>query len=248
MPEPDQIVSAPADESRGPGLPGLVASLIGWTVGLFGGAVTGAIALSASGLDPDDFEELSLGWLAVAQLGLWLGLLGAPWFFARWTGRTMGDLFGLRGERSDVVVGGLAGLLGQFAIVWLVYIPMSWFTDISQQEFSEPARDMTERASGPVGVVLLVLIVGIGAPIVEEIFYRGLLQRSLVSLVGVPAGIGIASLLFGAAHLQLLQLPALTLAGLLFGVLAHRTGRLGPAIAAHVVFNMTAVLVLLAES
>jgi membrane protease YdiL (CAAX protease family) len=54
--------------------------------------------------------------------------------------------------------------------------------------------------------------------------------------------------LFGAAHLQLLQFPALVLAGAMFGVLAHRFGRLGPAIAAHVVFNMTAVGALLAAS
>jgi membrane protease YdiL (CAAX protease family) len=54
--------------------------------------------------------------------------------------------------------------------------------------------------------------------------------------------------LFAATHFQLLQLPALALAGALFGVLAHRAGRLGPAIAAHIVFNMTAVVTLLATS
>jgi membrane protease YdiL (CAAX protease family) len=97
-------------------------------------------------------------------------------------------------------------------------------------------------------VVLLVLIVGIGAPIVEEIFYRGLLQRSLIRRVGARWGIALASLAFGAAHLQPLQFPALTLAGVLFGVLAHRYGRLGPAIAAHMVFNLTAVVALLVTS
>jgi membrane protease YdiL (CAAX protease family) len=61
-------------------------------------------------------------------------------------------------------------------------------------------------------------------------------------------GIALSSVLFGAAHFQLLQFPALALAGVLFGVLAHRAGRLGPAIAAHIVFNMTAVVTLLATS
>jgi membrane protease YdiL (CAAX protease family) len=64
----------------------------------------------------------------------------------------------------------------------------------------------------------------------------------------VPWGIAITSVLFAATHFQLLQLPALALAGALFGVLAHRAGRLGPAIAAHIVFNMTAVVTLLATS
>ena len=53
--------------------------------------------------------------------------------------------------------------------------------------------------------------------------------------------------MFGATHFQLLQLPGLVLAGALFGVLAYRSGRLGPAIVAHVAFNMVTVVSLLAS-
>ncbi len=52
---------------------------------------------------------------------------------------------------------------------------------------------------------------------------------------------------FGLVHFQLLQLPGLIVAGILFGILAHRAGRLGPAIAAHVTFNMVTVVALLAS-
>ena len=252
VPEPDQTLSAPADDPSAGRAPfALVVAGVGWIAGMFGGAITSGIvfAVASSGADDFEFEDLSLGWIAVGQLGLWIGLLGGPWFYARWTGNGMRREFGLRATLSDVWVGGLWGLLGQFGILWIVYLPMQWLTDVTREELSEPARDMTERASDPVGVVLLILIVGVGAPIVEEIFYRGLLQRSLVRLTSVPVGIGIASLIFGVVHFQLLQLPALALAGVLFGVLAHRAGRLGPAIMAHLVFNMTAVVVLLlAES
>jgi len=88
--------------------------------------------------------------------------------------------------------------------------------------------------------------VGVGAPIIEEIFYRGLLQRSLIKR-GLPAGlaIGITSVVFGVSHFEALQLPGLVLAGAVFGVLAHRSGRLGPAIAAHVGFNLVTVVALL---
>ncbi len=58
--------------------------------------------------------------------------------------------------------------------------------------------------------------------------------------------IGTTALVFGASHFLLLQLPGLVLAGALFGVLAHRAGRLGPAIVAHVAFNMVTVVALLA--
>jgi membrane protease YdiL (CAAX protease family) len=95
-------------------------------------------------------------------------------------------------------------------------------------------------------VILLILIVGICAPVVEEIFYRGFFQEALRKR-GLPAAaaIGINALVFGLSHGQLLQLPALVLFGLVAGILAHRSGRLGPAIAAHVAFNMVTVVALL---
>jgi CAAX protease family protein len=244
--EPDQIVSAPADAS--PVRWGLGDAAIGWLVGLVGGVIAFEVVLAASGTDRTDADNLSLGWVAVAQLGLWFGLLGAPWIAARYKGNGMRRDFGLWATWRDIPVGGLCGLIGQYAIIWLVYIPLSWFTNVTTEEFTEPAREMTDRASNPLGVVLLVLIVGIGAPIVEEIFYRGLLQRSLIRRLGPGWGIAGASVLFGAAHLQPLQFPALTLAGALFGVLAYRYGRLGPAIAAHMVFNVTAVIALLVST
>ena len=244
VPEPDAVLTAPP--ATGSVRWGLPDAAIGWLVGLVGGAIAGTIVLAVSGAD--DFDSLSLGWVAVAQLGLWLGLLGAPYAAARFKGNGMRRDFGLTATWSDAVVGGLAGVVGQFAIFWLVYLPMSLLTDVTPDEFSEPAQNMADKAGGAVGPILLVLIVGIGAPIVEEIFYRGLLQRSLVRRVGVPWGIALTSVLFGAAHFQWLQFPALALAGALFGVLAHRAGRLGPAIAAHIVFNMTAVVTLLATT
>lgn len=246
MSEPDQIVNAPADAS--PMRWGVLIAAVGWLVGLLGGSIAFAIVLAASGTHVDDADTLSLGWVAVAQVGLWVGLLGAPLVASRVFGSGMRRDYGLWARWQDLPLGALLGLVGQFTILWLVYIPMSWVSDVTTEEFSEPAREMTDRASDPLGVVLLVVIVGIGAPIVEEIFYRGLLQRSLIRLVGAGWGIAGASVAFGAAHFQPLQFPALTLAGVLFGVLAHRYERLGPAIAAHMVFNLTAVVALLVAS
>ena len=94
--------------------------------------------------------------------------------------------------------------------------------------------------------MLLVLIVGVGAPIIEEIFYRGLCQGALLKRGMHPAvAILITAVVFGLSHGELLQLPALVLFGAVAGWLAHRTGRLGPGIAAHVAFNMVTVIALL---
>ncbi len=56
----------------------------------------------------------------------------------------------------------------------------------------------------------------------------------------------VSSLVFGAVHLQPLQFPALVAVGVVFALLALRTGRLGPSIFAHIGFNAVAVGSLLA--
>ncbi len=96
------------------------------------------------------------------------------------------------------------------------------------------------------GVLLLVLIVGLGAPSVEELFYRGLLLRSLERRWGPGWAVALSAIVFGATHFQPLQFPALTLLGVILALMVQRTGRLGPAIATHVVFNMVTVIVLVA--
>ncbi len=241
MPDPEPTVTAP--ERRAEVRWGLGDAALGWVLGLVGGAIASGIVLAIN--DANDLEDLSLGWVAVAQLGLWFGLLGVPLAAARFKGNGPVRDYGFRILGRDVPVGLIVGFVSQWAIVWLVYLPLQLFTDISSSEISEPAREMTDRASNVVGVVLLVVIVGIGAPIVEEIFYRGLLQRALIRRVGEPLGVGGAALAFAVSHFEPLQLPALFLFGIVLGVVAQHYGRLGPAIVAHMVFNLAALVSLL---
>ena len=94
---------------------------------------------------------------------------------------------------------------------------------------------------------MLVFLVVIGAPLAEEVFYRGLLLRSLRKRgLGTVAAVLISSAVFALSHFQAIQLPALFVFGLVAAMLAVKTGRLGPSIWAHVGFNLTSVVVLLA--
>ncbi|MBW3590703.1 MAG: alanine racemase, partial [Actinobacteria bacterium] len=56
--------------------------------------------------------------------------------------------------------------------------PILLLSDTDREALAEPARDLSDKASGP-GVLVLVLVVVVAAPIAEEVFYRGLLQRTL---------------------------------------------------------------------
>jgi CAAX protease family protein len=222
---------------------GLGDAALGWIIAQIGGAIAVVIVLAINN-DAIDLEDLSLAWLAVAQLGLWVGMLGVPLVASKLKGNGPVRDFGLRSEGWDAPLGFAAGLLTQLILIPLLYGPIFWLTDLDSSDLEDPARGLTDRATNSFGVAMLILIVGIGAPIVEEIFYRGLLQRSLERRFGVWTGILGSALLFGVSHFQLLQLPALVMFGVVLGVLAHRTGRLAAPIAAHIVFNMTTVLFL----
>ena len=56
----------------------------------------------------------------------------------------------------------------------LVYVPLRawWPETFSDDRLEETARDLVDRADGA-AVVVLVLVVVVGAPIVEELVYRG---------------------------------------------------------------------------
>ncbi|HMC42582.1 MAG TPA: CPBP family intramembrane glutamic endopeptidase, partial [Acidimicrobiales bacterium] len=80
--------------------------------------------------------------------------------------------------------------------------------------------------------------------LVEELFFRGLLQRSLAGWLGPGPAIGVAALGFGLAHGEAVQLLALVAFGVVLGVLAQRSGRLGPGIVAHAAFNGATIAVI----
>jgi len=220
--------------------------VLGFLIGLVGSQLVLAAILGATDRSVDQVDELPLSLVAVAQAGLWVGLLGAPLLATRLKGNGLVADLHLRARVGDLWRGGITGVLLQLVALPLLYWPLLDLLGRDASDLDGPARELTDRADGALGVILLVLIVGIGAPIVEEIFYRGLFQRALLKR-GLPpaAAIAVNATVFGLSHGQLLQLPALVLFGAVAGTLAHRSGRLGPAITAHIAFNMVTVVGLL---
>ena len=125
----------------------------------------------------------------------------------------------------------------------MVYLPLQgiWPDTFSTDRLEQRARDLYDHASGA-GVLLLVLAVVIGAPIVEELVYRGLLQGSVTrgrrEWWGV---IGIAAL-FALIHFQPVEIPGLFSIGLVLGACALLTRRLGLGVVTHMAFNATGLL------
>ncbi len=103
---------------------------------------------------------------------------------------------------------------------------------------------MIEALSGAHGrgLALALLIVGVGAGTVEELFFRGFAQRRLVARYGAPLGIAIAAALFALAHGDPRHAAFAFSFGVFVGAVARWSDSTAPAIAMHVVNNTVSVL------
>lgn len=222
---------------------GLGDVLVGLVLAIVGSNLVAVAWLIATGnlATPDELTEASIEVSALLQMGLWTGLLGAPIYATYRKGRrSLRDDFRLEARLRDIPIGAVAGLVTQLIIIPIVYVPIFRFVD--DDDLGGPARELAEKADGA-GVLLLVAVVVIGAPIIEELYFRGLMLRAFERRFGTAVAVGASAVLFGLVHFQMLQLPALVTVGVVMGWLVIRTDRLGPAIWAHVVFNGTAVIV-----
>ena len=195
-----------------------------------------------------DARPTPLWLVAILQAFLWLGLLGAPVLAARTKGNGVVEDFGLRFRLIDVPVGLVIGVVSQLVLVPIVSLPWIALLGKDLDDLDDSARELADKATDPLGVALLFVIVVLGAPVVEELFFRGLLQRSLLQRVAPVLAVAISALVFGVTHFQLLQFPALVAFGAILGFLALRTGRLGPSIVAHMAFNAVTVIALVLTS
>lgn len=225
-----------------PGVRGLGVAAVGFVVGVLL-SLPVSVVLHALG-EPGGRPVL----LLVSAGALWLGIGGAIVFVtvARGT-RSLTTDYGLRFKLVDIPLG-IAGWIAGRLLGGILVLPIvaAW------PDLKPPDQGIFgDEAPGVAGWIALVLVVCIGAPFIEELFFRGLVQTRLVGRLGALPGIAITSVLFGAAHLigwvgpiTIVYAVAITGAGLVFGLLRHLTGRLGPSMMAHCFLNAQALIVL----
>lgn len=208
--------------------------------------IVGSVVIGITGWTADDVPILGQGLL---QLPLWAGYLGAVVYAGHVLGNGVVRDFGLRFRLSDAPLGLVIGILAQVVAVPVLYIPILMLTGADSEDLSAPAERLAERAGSGAGWIVFALIVGVGAPVVEELFYRGLFLRAMTKRgAGTFAAVVITSLVFAGVHLQALQFPGLAMFGVIAALCVVLTDRLGLAIWAHVGFNMTTVVLLYLRS
>ena len=91
-------------------------------------------------------------------------------------------------------------------------------------------------------VFVLLLGVGIAAPIIEEILFRGLILGELKKYLPLPLAIVFQGVLFGALHMNFTQFLYAAPLGILFGVVFIWVKSIWATILIHIAFNSAGVL------
>lgn len=79
-------------------------------------------------------------------------------------------------------------------------------------------------------------------PIIEEIFFRGLVLTTLLKRTSTSVALVIQAILFAAMHVDLARFPYLIIFGLILGLLAKWTSSLLPSVLLHVIINCFAIM------
>lgn len=209
-----------------------------------GTVVLGALTAAAFGFNAGDVQTVPL--MATMLAVSWATYLGAAWFASRaaGSGDPLADL-GIAFSPIDLIAAPV-GVVTQLVLIPLLYWPLRslWPTTFSEDALGERSQEIVDQASGAMVVLLAALLV-VGAPIVEEIVYRGMLQRSASRQLGPWGALIATSALFAVIHFSPVEIPGLFVAGVVFGLGVVVTGRIGPGVVAHMAFNATALIALL---
>lgn len=210
-------------------------------VWLIVGGLCGMLAERRFGDDPPVVAMLWTG--NAAQLaGAVACLLIAARFF---DGGTRRFLLG-HGRIAHDVGCASAYLLAAIAVCPLVAVSTLWvITSIDPNYAVFEHQVIDALRSGDIPPWLLWVGAAIIAPIAEECFFRGVLQTYLVKLLHRRwAAILTTGILFGVVHAggsdapQPHVVPAMTVLGIMLGVLYARSGALIAPIALHALFNL----------
>ena len=222
----------------------LLSILLLW-VGCYSTAVALSIVVTSSSVTGGDGNAAANPTtlvLALSALGLWLPFVFMLRWVARRAGKDVRTYFGLSFAKIDWL-GIPLGIFCQVVLMNVVNWPLNkwWPNTFNPQRIETRARDMVDAAHGAWFVVLFLIVV-VGAPLVEELVYRGFIQGGLQARLGSTWALIITAAWFTIVHLEPIEFPGLFAFALVLGLCYRRTQRLGLSMVTHLAFNATGLL------
>jgi hypothetical protein len=213
-----------------------------WAISWFVGNLLGSLVVGL--FRPADSSVTAPVWVtALGAMALWSPILVGI--------REVSRRYGSGSVRSDMrlsfrpidLVGVPIGVLTQLVVLRLVYWPLEalWPGTFSSPQLEKSARNLYDSADG-LWLLVLILMVVVGAPLVEELLYRGLLQGAFVRRIDDVLAVVLVAAWFAIIHFRPVEYPGLFVIGLVLGVCALVTRRLGMSVVAHCAFNATGLI------
>ncbi len=211
--------------------------------------LSGSLILSKYLLD----AIVEQGWPVAVYVLLLAGAGYGPslwwcWFASRrWGTGELGADIGLRARVADI---------GWGPLVWLAAIAAQIAVGIVVVALDLPlvgnTEGLDEISADRTYVVSLVIAAVVAAPLVEEMVFRGVVMRGLLSRLPLVAVVVVQGVLFGLAHVDPVRgsgniglVLVLGGVGVAFGTATVIFGRLGPSIVAHAIFNGAVLVIVL---
>ena len=145
-----------------------------------------------------------------------------------------------------IVPGFLMGVILLASIVWLAGWP-----DFVKENFGGGLQESVKAIRETNDIALIAAMISaavIGAPIAEEIIFRGYLYPVAKKYTSQWFAVLFTGVLFGVVHMNLMGFPQLALIGILLAILYEITGSLWVPIFCHMAFNgMSMSLMLLSK-
>lgn len=214
----------------------VVSAVIGLLVGLPLAGEDGRRALTETNV------ELPIAVLATSLIGQQVGQGLWPIVVSRWKGLGPVADWRLRIRPIDPLIGiGTAIMaIGLAAVVGVIVSELVNLTDDAEADNTQFLRD----AEGSAWLYILLVAVVIGAPLAEELFFRGLTLRALEKRAGPVVGVIGSTVVFTLPHFigsglagTAVLFASIGMVGAVFGTVTVIVDRLWPAIFAHMLFN-----------
>lgn len=215
-----------------------------WGIGDAVVALVGSFAIGLAVSGATGLAGWSGPWVILAGAVLpWLAIAGWPVLATRRFGNgpriDLGLSFTVR-DGATGLFGGIVSLTLGLAAVQLTELVLGPIESSAGR-----AGDAVAESGSRLAVILFALVVAVGAPVVEEIGFRGMLWASLCRAGLAPwVTLVVTTLAFAAFHFEPHRLLVLLTTGLVLGFLRLSTRRLGAPIVAHAVNNSAGALTL----
>jgi membrane protease YdiL (CAAX protease family) len=211
----------------------------GALAGIVLAGVGAAIGQSITGSSTSGLSDL------LGEAGLWVAMLATVVFVShRFGTSSLPRDFGLGITLKDPLWGVCAAITAFLGAGLILEI-------FSGTKFSgSNDQILTQQKGHEAGIVLVTVIVALGAPFFEELFFRGYLRTALQARFGRHGAVWLQALFFGLAHAgeastalgNVSVVMAMVTVGVVLGYTAMLTGRLGAGMVAHCLFNLVAVI------